>query len=221
MSSEPRSAVLSVLRASDAPLAAPDVAQRLGIHTTTARFHLRNLVDDGKASALTLRSDSRGRPRTGYVAIAEMAVDPLLSALFEQLGTTASDREEAAARAGRAWASALSGGMPTPPTDTDLPDPVTIATDTLRHLGFRVSDVMSAFGTHEIRICSCPLRQVGAAHPEVARGIARGAIEFALASGSPTLADHYGVTVTPAPDGDCEITLRLSRRRSPVESSTG
>ena len=50
--------------------------------------------------------------------------------------------------------------------------------------------------------------------PEVARGVARGVIEQALATSSPALSSQYGVVVSPDPaGGDCEIVLRLAPLR--------
>ena len=216
ISGDPRATVLGVLRVADGPVTAAQVAQQVGVHGTTARFHLRNLVDDGKATAVQLRSESAGRPRTGYVAVNELAVDDLLNILLGHLGGSTTEREQTGALAGRQWAArALAGAAhprPVPPPDPALvPDPATVTAEALRMLGFKVSNMMSAFGTHEITMCSCPLRQIGATHPEIARGIARGAVEYAIEASSPVLPGQYGVHVAPAPEGDCEITLRLSR----------
>lgn len=214
LSAEPRAAVLTILRAASEPLSAAEVARQLGIHVTTARFHLRKLIDAGKTSSVTLRNDSVGRPRIGYVAITEIATDSLLTALFEQLGNNNDERERAAARAGRKWAAALDlphiQDSSHRSDEITIPDPLTVTIEALHGLGFKVSGTMSAFGVHEIAMCSCPLRQVGTTHPEVARGIARGAIEFALGAASPTLAGSYSVEVSPAATGDCEIVLRLA-----------
>lgn len=210
MSGDPRTTVLGVLRVADTPVTAAEMAQQLGVHVTTARFHLRNLVADGKAATVQLRSESAGRPRTGYVAVNELAVDDLLSILLGHLGSSATEREQTGALAGRQWAAQVLAGSP-PSDPAAVPDPATVTADALRLLGFKVSNVLSAFGTHEITMCSCPLRQVGTSHPEIARGIARGAVEYAIEASSPALAGHYGVHVVPAPDGDCEITLRLAR----------
>ena len=210
MSGDPRTTVLGVLRVADTPVTAAEMAQQLGVHVTTARFHLRNLVDDGRAATVRLRSESVGRPRTGYVAVNELAVDDLLSILLGHLGDSATEREQTGALAGRQWAAQVLAGSP-PADPATVPDPATVTADALRLLGFKVSNVLSAFGTHEITMCSCPLRQIGATHPEIARGIARGAVEYAIEASSPVLPGQYGVHVAPAPEGDCEITLRLSR----------
>ena len=213
MSVRARDTVLDLVRAAEEPVPAAEVARRLDMHVTTARYHLRNLAESGELTAVTLRTRGAGRPSVGYAPVAAIQVDEVLSAILDQLGDDAPARERAGAAAGRAWASrhCPESGRGREPDRHGLPDPVDVVTTALHRLGFKVSDLVSAFGTHEIRLCSCPLRHISAQHPEVARGVARGAIEFALRSGSPLLAEQYAVVVDPAPAGDCEITLRLSR----------
>ncbi|MCH5644009.1 transcriptional regulator [Gordonia sp. ABSL49_1] len=217
-----RDKVLAILADRGAPVDAREVADALDIHVTTARFHLNKLVSDDAASTVELRSTTAGRPRIGYRAVSAPPVDDLIGHLLAQLGSTSAAREHAAADAGRVWAdvNALSRLNPPSHADVALPDPITVAVETLTALGFRVSIVMSAFGTHELRICSCPLKDIGRHHPEVARGVARGVIEQTLASSSAALASQYLVDVVPDPAGDCEITLRLSRVRATEPAAT-
>lgn len=219
---DPRANVLAVLTERGTPCDVREVAAALGIHVTTARFHLNNLVSDGRVSTTTMRSATAGRPRVGYVAVSSPPVGDLLGALLAQLGSTPAARERAGAEAGRLWADAHTTppSTSTPSATPDLPDPVTVAAETLGQLGFRVSGTVSAFGTHELRICSCPLKDIARDHPEVARGVARGVIEQTLAASSPALASQYLVDVLPDPEGDCEITLRLSRLRTPASDVT-
>ncbi|MFW0783237.1 helix-turn-helix domain-containing protein [Gordonia sp. CPCC 206044] len=218
MASDQRDRIRELLVAAPEPLSADEIARQVGVHVTTARFHLTKMVDEGTVRTVTLRSEGVGRPRVGYLPVATAPVGELLGYLLEQLGSTTQAREHAAAEAGRLWADRHAHV----PVAADLPDPVTVASETLSELGFRVSGVMSALGTHELRICSCPLRDLAATHTEVARGVARGVIEQALAAGSPALASQYTVNVLPDPSGgDCEITLRLSplRRNAGVIST--
>lgn len=207
--SRAREEVAAVLRSAGGPRSAAEIAEDLGIHSTTARFHLRNLVEAGRARTVTLRSTTVGRPRTGYLPIVEVDVSPLLTALLDQLGDTPEQRETAAAAAGRAWAGTVA---PPPTEEIAVPDPVTVTAQALGALGFQVSACLSAFGVHEITLCSCPLRSLSDRHPEIARGVARGAIEAALDAAAGTLGSHYRVTVNPDATGSCEITLRLARQ---------
>ncbi|MFW0789260.1 transcriptional regulator [Gordonia sp. CPCC 205333] len=205
--SDPRGAALQILRAAGAPLDAGGVADRLGVHVTTARFHLNNLINTGEATTTQLPSASVGRPRLGYVAVATAPTGELLSLLLGRLGATAGAREQRAAEAGQLWAAR----HPAPPPPTPVPDPVTVVADALAGLGFQVRSTTSAFGSHELQICSCPLKELGADHPEIAHGVARGVIEEALSSASATLGSQYAVTVRPDPaGGNCEITVRLA-----------
>ncbi|UPW09958.1 helix-turn-helix domain-containing protein [Gordonia terrae] len=217
MTTKQRDKVSTLLAESTAPLTAGEIASRLGLHVTTARFHLTNLVDDGLAETTSLPSAGVGRPRVGFRAVREAPIGSLLAHLLGRLGSTAATRELAAAEAGRLWADE----QVVTETANDLPDPVTVASDSLEQLGFRVSGVMSAFGTHELRLCSCPLKDIARTHPEVARGVARGVIEQVLAASSPVLASQYAVAVSPDPaGGDCEIMLRLTPLRSGAPAPT-
>lgn len=207
--SDPRAAVLAALRGADAPLDAAAVAQRLNVHVTTARFHLNNLMKSGEATTAPLPSTSVGRPRLGYVAVPPAPTDELVRLLLGQLGPTAHSREQRAAEAGRLWAAR----HPSPPPPTPVPDPVTVVADALGALGFAIRSTTSAVGSHELTICSCPLKDFAADHPEIAHGIARGVIEEALATASATLGSQYAVAVRPdVAGGNCEIRVALAQR---------
>ena len=66
-----RADVLDMLRAADGPLGVREVAQRMGLHPNTARFHLEALADAGLAVRETQDRDTPGRPRIGYRAVAD------------------------------------------------------------------------------------------------------------------------------------------------------
>lgn len=200
---------------------AAELADTLDLHPSTARFHLRKLLDAGQiVEESTDTADGRGRPRKHYRPAPATPTDTLLVALVEALADTDDEREERAAQAGRIWASTVMGSavgsVPDPAPDTT--DPLDAAAAVLTALGFEIPSMSSIFGTSEIRVCSCPLRILGQRHPEVARGIQRGAVEFALtglagSAGSAASGTPDGWTVTSRPDprfGDCEVTLRLA-----------
>lgn len=215
-----REAVLQKLLDSSGPVDAGTIAEALGIHVTTARFHLNNLIDAGLASSVALPPVSVGRPRMGYVGVRDAPTGELVALLLTQLGTTVDVREQRAADAGHLWAAR----HPAPPTDAQLPDPVTAVSDALAELGFTISSTTSAFGAHELHICSCPLAQFADGVPEIARGVIRGVIEESLAAASPALASSYCVVVTPdTAHGDCSVTVRLNEQRrapAPVTHAT-
>src|SRR5487761_1230417 len=64
-----RTDVLDMLRAASQPLGVREVAQRMGLHQNTARFHLEALVEAGLAAGGGEGRDTPGRPRIGYRAV--------------------------------------------------------------------------------------------------------------------------------------------------------
>lgn len=220
-----RDRVRTLVAEADAPIDAQTVASRLDIHVTTARFHLNNLVDEGSAVTVTLPPDGVGRPRVGYRVVVAPPIDDLTIMLIRRLGDTPEAREAIAREIGREWAAKhlpmgsaneQSGPSSPEPRDdepVDLPDPLVVAETILTRLGFRITGVLSAFGNHEITLGGCPLQELEAELPEVARGVVGGILEEALMASSPVLGSTFGVTVTPDPHaGACELHLYLSRK---------
>src|SRR5690606_21973924 len=80
-----RDKVLALVRDSLEPLDAPVIARTLGIHITTARFHLNALIDAGLVEGTWLPSETVGRPRKGYLAVGADPAAPVLAALLAQL----------------------------------------------------------------------------------------------------------------------------------------
>lgn len=66
LASASRRQVLDSLLASSEPLDASAVADRLGLHVTTARFHLDQLTAAGLAQRRVGAEKRRGRPRLLY-----------------------------------------------------------------------------------------------------------------------------------------------------------
>lgn len=204
-----RDKVFALLRDSLEPMDAPMIAKALGIHVTTARFHLNSLIDSGRVQGTSLPTTSVGRPRKGYTPVGAGSMDTLLGALLAQLGDTADARRGHAVIAGRCWADSLTD-LPSP--RAEVPDPATLVVNTLTRLGFQVSQVTSAFGEHEIRVCNCPLRRLARDTPEIAEGIQLGLIERVLERHAPILASQYRAAVEPDAAGDCGVVLHLSER---------
>ena len=59
-----------MLRAAGSPVGVREVADRMGLHPNTARFHLDALVDAGLAVRAPQARTAPGRPSTGYQAAA-------------------------------------------------------------------------------------------------------------------------------------------------------
>ena len=63
-----RAYVVEILRSAKEPLSVVDIAERVGIHANTARFHLESLVDAGLATREAEISSQPGRRRILYAA---------------------------------------------------------------------------------------------------------------------------------------------------------
>ena len=192
---------------------APELAEALGLHPTTVRFHLRRLVAAGHITEHTEAAQGRGRPRKVYRPAPPSSADTLVFALAGALGTHPTEREERAITAGRLWAA---DAVQRIAERSDLLESAALerAVAVLTELGFDIHATATLFGEHEIRVCSCPLRSVASRYPDVARGLQCGAVSAALAdTTSPGSLDttKYNVTARPDPrNGDCEVTIRIS-----------
>ncbi|MCF8588584.1 hypothetical protein [Gordonia liuliyuniae] len=201
-----RDRVREVLEGSDVGLDATEVGAALGVHVTSARFHLNNLVTDGVAVTEQLAPEGVGRPRLAYRIAPPAAADSLNDLLLMQLGTTARAREDAAAAGGREWVRRHASQS----AQTALPDPVIAVQAALGDLGLRITDVASDLHAHHVTICSCPLADITGALPEIARGTVRGVAEEALDAIAETFGVGYLVQATTV--DDCTVSLRLTDR---------
>lgn len=104
-----RHRVLELVREYDKPVDAAELAVRLGLHTTTVRFHLDALCSDGVLERTRITRAGVGRPRTGYVAVRErLDYRSLAEILALELGDTVGERRRAEA-VGRRWAERIRG----------------------------------------------------------------------------------------------------------------
>src|SRR5262245_63367617 len=107
---ETRYAMHRELATSTAPLSAPELADRLGLHANTVRLHLDRLRDAGLIEAEAVDRGTVGRPQhlyfladgapgVGFAPPAHALLAGLLASLAERLGADPDD----AADAGHAW----------------------------------------------------------------------------------------------------------------------
>ncbi len=64
-----RNRVLRLVREHGGAVDASELADRIGLHVTTVRFHLDALCDEGAIARTRIAPSGVGRPRTGYVAV--------------------------------------------------------------------------------------------------------------------------------------------------------
>jgi len=107
--------VLSVLRAAEAPLSIADIAEKLGVHPNTIRFHLGRLVTAGRVERVAVPPSGPGRPALMFRS--RPGMDPsgprnfrLLAGVLAQNLRTRPHPAESAAEAGRVWGRQLLDG---------------------------------------------------------------------------------------------------------------
>jgi predicted ArsR family transcriptional regulator len=195
----PRQRVLELVREHDEPVDAAELAARLGLHTTTVRFHLDALCDDGVVERTRITRTGVGRPRTGYRAVRERLDYRMLAEILAlELGDTADKRRPRAEAAGRRWAERIAGDNPREggarqhvPGDAaprKAPEErSTMITTVFDRMGFGpelVPAEKSAPGNQRtIRLHRCPVRDLARDHPEVACALHRGLLQGLAAPG--------------------------------------
>jgi predicted ArsR family transcriptional regulator len=168
MASPPRRSVLNALLASPDPLDAAIVAERVGLHVTTARFHLDQLVEAGLARRRPSVEQRRGRPRMLYAPAGAPRDRDAREQLIRVLaGALSRDPDAEAIRAGRRWAAVFDA--------PDADDPVPGLVDVLERLGFDPERDGAA-----VRLPSCPFRGAAREHPEIVCAVHRGLVEQLL-----------------------------------------
>lgn len=178
-----RAQVLGLLRQSERPLSAAEVADASGLHLNTARFHLDGLVDDGLAERATEPRDMPGRPRILYSA---QGPPPgprsyaLLAEILTGLVASLKDSEPAAVEAGRAWGQHLVERA-APSQRVDAGEAVARLSRVLDAIGFQPETRRGkAKRDMQIRLHHCPFREVAQRHTDVVCTIHLGLMQGAL-----------------------------------------
>jgi predicted ArsR family transcriptional regulator len=169
LASPSRRQVLDALRVSPTALDAGAVAAQLGLHLTTARFHLDQLAAAGLAHRRAGAEKRRGRPRMLYSPAGPVRDEDSREQLIRVLATALAGQDDhtaAAVRAGRRWAA---GVVPA------AESPVAGLVEVLDRLGFD-PDLEGS----QIRLRSCPFRDAAREHPEVICAVHRGLVEQLL-----------------------------------------
>lgn len=188
-----RQRVLELVREQDGPVDAAELAVRLGLHTTTVRFHLDTLCAEGLVERTRITRTGVGRPRTGYRAVRERLDYRILAEVLAlELGDTADKRRRRAEAAGRRWAERIADDVPhEDAAGQHVPRgaaPAKVAeersamiTTVFDRMGFGPELVPTRKSTRRnertIRLHSCPVRDLARDHPEVACALHRGLLQ--------------------------------------------
>lgn len=157
------------------------VAERVGVHVNTARFHLDTLVQAGRAERDTLPQMRPGRRPVVYRATADDSEWPrnfrlLAEILAGVVATELPNPVPVATETGRRWGRYLTP-VPPPNERIDAAEARRRVVATLDEIGFVPEDLPAG---DEIRLHHCPFREVAVQHTDVVCAIHRGLMQGAL-----------------------------------------
>jgi predicted ArsR family transcriptional regulator len=181
-----RAEVLDLLRAAHAPLGVQDVADRVGLHVNSARFHLDALVEAGLAARTPRARSTPGRPSLVYQAVdggAAAAGQRHFRLLAEMLTSLVAgmlpDPGRAATQAGREWGRYLTE-PPAPYQRLSATEAIGKLTATLDDIGFAPQAPDGETPPSVLRLRQCPFREVAEGHQDVVCALHLGLMQGAL-----------------------------------------
>ena len=216
--SERRQQVLDVIQRAADPVGVSEIADRIGVHPNTVRFHLDALVGDGIVERVPDTPSGPGRPRAGYRSRPGLARGSarryrvLAEILLSHLGATSDDPAAAATAAGRTWGAHLVP-RPAPSQAVTRDDAVDRLTAMLRDLDFAPEPVAGDGGPPDrIRLRHCPFLELAEPHRDLVcpihLGLMQGALSELRAPVTVTALIPFAETtaclahLTPGPDPD-------------------
>jgi predicted ArsR family transcriptional regulator len=202
--------ILEILRGSERPLDATELAERIGLHANTIRSHLRILSDAGLVSARPEERTRPGRPRLVYgpspegVTREERAGYRLLAEILASyLAGSAKDSSEQAEAAGQAWGRYLVDRRP-PFASASAEDDVDAVVRLLDEFGFDPQLERGERGD-TVLMQHCPFGEVADHYRKVVCSVHLGLMQGALAElGAHVEADELEPFVRP---GVCSAHL--------------
>lgn len=178
-----REGVLAVLRGVASALTIPQIADELGVHPNTVRFHLDTLVTEGRVERVEPDRGRPGRPPLMFRAVRGM--DPGGTRRYRVLAeiltsALAGDRNASAKalEAGRAWARRVTGPTRKAP---GAQQSITRLVELLDDLGF-APQRREAHGQEQIGLRHCPFLELAQDRSAVVCPIHLGLMQGALAA---------------------------------------
>lgn len=177
--------MLDLLRASPSPVGVQEVAEQVGLHPNTARFHLEGLVEAGLATRAPRLRGTPGRPSMAYRASADDTAAGvrryrLLAEMLTGLVSAAMpEPAKAAEEAGREWGAYLAE-QPPPYHRPDREEALAKLTAVLSEMGF--APQARADGKElRVRLRQCPFQEVARRHQDIVCALHLGLMRGALA----------------------------------------
>jgi predicted ArsR family transcriptional regulator len=178
-----RDVILQLLRASAEPRSIATIADELGVHPNTVRFHIDALLGAGRVEQVLGDSAGRGRPPILFRASRRM--DPtgptnylLLASILTDYVAGRPDAGTIAAQLGRASSPALVASTPRP-RPSSRARAVSELVELLAGLGFE-PEPTDGRRTREIRLRHCPFQNLAEQYGEVICSLHLGLMQGAL-----------------------------------------
>lgn len=196
-----RREVLRLLRASPAPMSILAIAEDLGVHPNTVRFHLDSLVGDGQVEQVEHGRRGPGRPPLMFQAVRQMDrggtrhYRMLAEILTAALAADRNPRAKAIA-AGRAWGRSLESEAP-PGKGGSAEAAIDRLVGVLDGLGF-APERRTSGGQQSVGLRHCPFLELAETRTAVVCPIHLGLMQGALETwGAPVSVDRLEAFVEP------------------------
>ncbi|MGB8390353.1 MAG: helix-turn-helix domain-containing protein [Mycobacterium sp.] len=191
-----RREVLRVLRASPDPMSIIAIAEVLGVHPNTVRFHLDSLAGDGQVEQVELGRKGPGRPPLMFRAVRQMDRGGarhyrLLAEILTAAFAAERDPQAKAVAAGQVWARKLDSTLPPPrahPASAD--EAIDHLVDALDELGF-APERRATNGELQIGLRHCPFLELAENRTNVVCPVHLGLMQGAMETwGAPVSVDR-------------------------------
>jgi predicted ArsR family transcriptional regulator len=177
-----------------------ELAEQVGLHVNTVRFHLDRLVAEGVVARQVEERSEPGRPRLTFSAVGppgKRSYRLLAEILTSFLYGAMPDPVTAATDAGRTWGHYLTK-RPPPYRRTNEEESVRELLRILGDIGF-VPELVQSGESREIWLRHCPFLEVAEAHGDVVCAVHLGLMQGALAEmRAPRTADRLEPFVEPS-----------------------
>ncbi|OBA79475.1 transcriptional regulator [Mycobacterium sp. 1164966.3] len=197
-----RRAVLRTLRAATVPMTIIEIAEVLGVHPNTVRFHLDSLVGDGQVEQVEPGRKGPGRPPLMFQAVRQMDRGgtrhyKLLAEILSMGLGADEDPSAKALAAGRAWGQKVETGEDAVEPVASADESIDRLVDVLDELGF-APELRTSEGEQQVGLRHCPFLELAETGSKVVCPVHLGLMQGALETWSaPVTVDRLEPFVEP------------------------